>query len=284
MSCLTFGGFRARSGRLNGMAPRACRTAATPACWSISAAGRNGRMPGSGRGSPGVASHSLVSCTCPRRAGPPARQSAVRRPIRSVCSVGGPDELQSPLRWEPGCLGILNRCSSHICTVPCRLPRWWRSSPTGRARMICSSHSFTARRGSGYLEALPGGQGAKAESARRRRHPLREVSGLAADGGRLLAVGDHDPVVFSAAVEPWPLGWHGTDLAGLDLPGAASSSKRCSPPARHRSAAAGTAGPRVADRSSDARLGGHAGPRRAGRASAPEAWLGTDPHAASRWS
>ncbi|MFN8070781.1 MAG: hypothetical protein U0R66_03050 [Mycobacterium sp.] len=49
--------------------------------------------------------------------------------------------------------------------------------------------------------------------------PLREVSGLAVDGGRLLAVGDHDPVVFSAAVEPWPLGWHGTDLAGLDLPG-----------------------------------------------------------------
>jgi hypothetical protein len=48
--------------------------------------------------------------------------------------------------------------------------------------------------------------------------PLREVSGLAAGGDRLLAVGDHDPVVFWATVEPWPLRWHGTDLAGLDLP------------------------------------------------------------------
>lgn len=48
--------------------------------------------------------------------------------------------------------------------------------------------------------------------------PLREVSGLALSGGSLLAVGDHDPVVFSAALEPWPLRWQGTDLAGLGLP------------------------------------------------------------------
>lgn len=48
--------------------------------------------------------------------------------------------------------------------------------------------------------------------------PLREVSGLALRGTHLLAVGDHDPVVFSAVLEPWPLRWHGIDLAGLDLP------------------------------------------------------------------
>lgn len=48
--------------------------------------------------------------------------------------------------------------------------------------------------------------------------PLREVSGLAVGGNHLLAVGDHDPVVFSAILEPWPLRWHGTDLAGLNLP------------------------------------------------------------------
>ena len=48
--------------------------------------------------------------------------------------------------------------------------------------------------------------------------PLREVSGLALHGGRIFAVGDHDPVVFSALLEPWPLRWQGTDLAALDLP------------------------------------------------------------------
>ncbi len=48
--------------------------------------------------------------------------------------------------------------------------------------------------------------------------PLREVSGLAATGQRLLAVGDHDPVIFTALLEPWPLRWKGIDLAGLDLP------------------------------------------------------------------
>jgi hypothetical protein len=48
--------------------------------------------------------------------------------------------------------------------------------------------------------------------------PLREVSGLALRGTDVLAVGDHDPAVFTARLEPWPPIWHGTDLAGLDLP------------------------------------------------------------------
>lgn len=48
--------------------------------------------------------------------------------------------------------------------------------------------------------------------------PLREISGLAATGQRVLAVGDHDPVVFTALLEPWPLRWKGIDLAALDLP------------------------------------------------------------------
>ena len=48
--------------------------------------------------------------------------------------------------------------------------------------------------------------------------PLREVSGLALQGSDLLAVGDHDPVVFRAPLQSGPLRWHGTDLAGLDLP------------------------------------------------------------------
>lgn len=48
--------------------------------------------------------------------------------------------------------------------------------------------------------------------------PLREVSGLALRGSQLLAVGDHDPAVFIAPVEPWPLTWQALDLAGLGLP------------------------------------------------------------------
>jgi len=48
--------------------------------------------------------------------------------------------------------------------------------------------------------------------------PLREVSGLVLRGSELLAVGDHDPVVFTAPLHPWPLLWQGTDLAGLELP------------------------------------------------------------------
>ena len=48
--------------------------------------------------------------------------------------------------------------------------------------------------------------------------PLREVSGLALRGNDLLAVGDHDPVLFAGPLQPWPPIWHGTDLAALDLP------------------------------------------------------------------
>ena len=48
--------------------------------------------------------------------------------------------------------------------------------------------------------------------------PLREVSGLALHGPNLLAVGDHDPVVFSAARDEWPLHWRGIDFAGAGLP------------------------------------------------------------------
>ena len=48
--------------------------------------------------------------------------------------------------------------------------------------------------------------------------PLREVSGLAVNGDQILAVGDHDPVVFTASLESWPLRWHGIDLAELKLP------------------------------------------------------------------
>ena len=48
--------------------------------------------------------------------------------------------------------------------------------------------------------------------------PLREVSGLAVQGTRLLAVGDRDPVVFAAELGSWPPQWHGIDLTALDLP------------------------------------------------------------------
>ena len=48
--------------------------------------------------------------------------------------------------------------------------------------------------------------------------PLREVSGLSVHGVDLLAVGDHDPVVFSAPLGEWPPRWRGIDLAGLSLP------------------------------------------------------------------
>ena len=48
--------------------------------------------------------------------------------------------------------------------------------------------------------------------------PLRELSGLALRGGDLLAVGDREPSVFAAQLEPWPLRWRGIDLADLNLP------------------------------------------------------------------
>lgn len=49
--------------------------------------------------------------------------------------------------------------------------------------------------------------------------PLREVSGLTLRGSEVLAVGDHDPVLFSASLESWPPRWTATDLSGLELPG-----------------------------------------------------------------
>lgn len=48
--------------------------------------------------------------------------------------------------------------------------------------------------------------------------PLREVSGLTLHGGQLLAVGDHDPVVFTAPRDDWPLQWEGIDFAAAGLP------------------------------------------------------------------
>ena len=63
--------------------------------------------------------------------------------------------------------------------------------------------------------------------------PLREVSGLAVRGDQLLAVGDHDPVVFSAALGHWPLRWQGTDLAGLDLPGGGVQFEALEPAGEH---------------------------------------------------
>jgi len=63
--------------------------------------------------------------------------------------------------------------------------------------------------------------------------PLREVSGLSVHGDRLLAVGDHDPVVFSAALDSWPLRWQGTDLAGLDLPDGGAQFEALQPAGQH---------------------------------------------------
>jgi hypothetical protein len=48
--------------------------------------------------------------------------------------------------------------------------------------------------------------------------PLRELSGLALRGqDELLAVGDSDPLVFTAGLQ-WPPIWRGIDLGGLGLP------------------------------------------------------------------
>ena len=63
--------------------------------------------------------------------------------------------------------------------------------------------------------------------------PLREVSGLAVRGDQLLAVGDHDPVVFSAALGHWPLRWQRTDLAGLDLTGGGVQFEALEPAGEH---------------------------------------------------
>lgn len=63
--------------------------------------------------------------------------------------------------------------------------------------------------------------------------PLREVSGLVLRGSDLLAVGDHDPVVFSAPLQPWPLDWHAIDLAGLELPDGGTQFEAIQPTSAH---------------------------------------------------
>jgi hypothetical protein len=63
--------------------------------------------------------------------------------------------------------------------------------------------------------------------------PLREVSGLAVRGSELLAVGDRDPVVFIAPLQPWPLDWQAIDLAGLDLPDGGTQFEAIQPTSEH---------------------------------------------------
>ena len=63
--------------------------------------------------------------------------------------------------------------------------------------------------------------------------PLREVSGLGLRGSELLAVGDHDPVVFSAPLEPWPLQWQALDLSDLGLPDGGVQFEAITSPGEH---------------------------------------------------
>jgi hypothetical protein len=63
--------------------------------------------------------------------------------------------------------------------------------------------------------------------------PLREVSGLALQGPHLIAVGDHDPAVFIAPVEPWPLEWRALDLAELRLPDGGVQFEAIAPTGEH---------------------------------------------------
>lgn len=63
--------------------------------------------------------------------------------------------------------------------------------------------------------------------------PLREVSGLAVDGAQLLAVGDRDPVLFSAGLSSWPPRWHATDLSGLGLPDGGTQFEALEPAGEH---------------------------------------------------
>lgn len=63
--------------------------------------------------------------------------------------------------------------------------------------------------------------------------PLREVSGLALGGTQLLAVGDRDPVLFSAELQAWPPQWHATDLSGLGLPDGGTQFEALEPAGGH---------------------------------------------------
>ena len=56
---------------------------------------------------------------------------------------------------------------------------------------------------------------------------------MALRGSELLAVGDHDPVVFTAPLEPWPLRWQGIDLAGLGLPDGGTQFEAIQPVGEH---------------------------------------------------
>ena len=90
---------------------------------------------------------------------------------------------------------------------------------SGRGRHAGSPHSAIAV--PGHLTAIYSAGVAKPPKLKVRDVadvPLREVSGLTVHGADLLAVGDHDPVVFSAPLGEWPPRWRGIDLAGLGLP------------------------------------------------------------------
>jgi hypothetical protein len=63
--------------------------------------------------------------------------------------------------------------------------------------------------------------------------PLREVSGLVLRGAELLAVGDRDPVVFTTALEPWPMRWQGIDLSSLGLPDDGTQFEAIQPTGEH---------------------------------------------------
>ncbi|MGI9123296.1 MAG: hypothetical protein ACR2JM_00885 [Mycobacterium sp.] len=63
--------------------------------------------------------------------------------------------------------------------------------------------------------------------------PLREVSGLAISGRTLLAVGDREPAIFTAPLEPFPLRWEGIDLSGLNLPEGGTQFEAVQPTGEH---------------------------------------------------
>ena len=134
VSCLTFGGFRARSGRLNGMAPERVQNRGHTGLL-VHLCGRAEWEDARQRGGFARVAHTrwFRAPSTPGQVHLPANRLFVGR--SDLCAVWvDPDELQSPLRWEPGVPGILNRCSSHICV---RSPAGCRGGggrvPTGRA-------------------------------------------------------------------------------------------------------------------------------------------------------
>ena len=90
---------------------------------------------------------------------------------------------------------------------------------SGRGRPAGSPHSAIVA--PGHLTGTYSARMAKPPKLRVRDIsdvPLREVSGLTLHGPHLLAVGDHDPVVFSAPRDTWPRQWRGIDFDGVGLP------------------------------------------------------------------